>query len=242
MSKEAEERSPRSTESQGEVAELVASEPPLPSGQGTEYQSQGSATPSYARSSSPSLPTHHESSLSSPRQDTLSPIQVHPQRPPPMAQIPQPPVAFAPADENTPTRAELVTYVTEVNAYITRVMTIYDFLNAPAAARPAEPQIAVAQNVTAVATIWRIAARAAATINRFEAHLLAVRLQEAHDNLAAVLAAPAPAAQPNVRRAKTSVPSKYSGKRGDPAATFMTTCFNYWQMEQQHFDSENHFI
>ena len=94
-----------SNESQGEVAELVASEPPSPSGQGTKYQSQGGATPSYARSRSPALSEQHESSLDSlpPRPGAPSPIQVHPQRLPAMAQIPQTPGAFTPADEAAPT-------------------------------------------------------------------------------------------------------------------------------------------
>ena len=234
-----------SSKYQGEVAELVASEPPSPSGQGTEYQSQGGATPSYARSENPSLSEQHESSSDSlpPRPGAPSPIQVHPQRPPAMVQLPQRPAVFTPADEAAPTRAELVTFVTEVNAYITRVTTLYDYLQVPAADRPADPGIAVAQNVANAATIWRIAAQATAAVNVFEAHILAFRLQEAHNIAAAALAAipPAPAA-PAPRCAKTSVPSKYQGKRGDPAATFMTACFNYWQMEQQHFDNENHYI
>ena len=161
-----------------------------------------------------------------------------------MAQLPQTPGASTPADEAAPTRADLVTYVTEVNAYITRITTIYDYLQVPAAGRPTDPGIAVAQNVNNPATIWRIAARATAAVNLFEAHLLAFRLQEAQANLAAAPAAAAPAAPaaPTPRHAKTSVPSKYQGKRGDPAATFMTACFNYWQMEQQHFDDKNHYI
>ena len=155
-----------------------------------------------------------------------------------MVQLPQRPRAFTPADEAAPTRAELVTYIMEVNAYITRITTLYNYLQVPVADRPADPGIAVAQNVTNPAMIWRIAAQATAAINIFEAHILVFRLQEAQDNLAAPVA-PAP---PNPRCAKTSVPSKYSGKRGDPAAMFMTACFNYWQMEQQHFNDKNHFI
>ena len=242
MSDKAADGSPGSEGSQGEVAELVASQPALPSAAaGTEYQSQGGRTPSYARSRSPSLP--HESSSDSPQHDTPSPIQVQPQRLPVMAQIPQRPAGFTPADETAPMRAELVTYVTEVNTYITRVMAIYDFLSVPTQDRPAEPQLAVAQNVAAAATIWRIAARAAAAVNQFEAHLLAFRLQEAQNNLAAApQAAPAAAAPQMQRHAKTSTPSKYSGKRGDQAATFMTGCLNYWQMEARHFDDKNHFI
>ena len=83
-----------------------------------------------------------------------------------------------------------------------------------------------------------------AAVSIFEAHMLAFRLQEVQNNLAAApaAAAPAAAAPANPRRAKTSIPSKYNGKRGDPAATFTTACFNYWQMEQQHFDDKNHFI
>ena len=87
-----------------------------------------------------------------------------------------------------------MTYVTEVNAYITRVMTIYDYLQVPAAGRPVDPGVVVAQNVNNPATIWRIAARATAAVNLFEAHLLVFRLQEAQDNLAAAPAAAAQAA------------------------------------------------
>jgi len=148
---------------------------------------------------------------------------------------------FSAANPKTPTRNELVTYTTAIQNYVTGMRYTLHFLNNPADTWPSEISLSVNSTVRAAATIWRAVAIFGEYASQWERHVGMVHLNTARVETSSARAA---SAQPSSRvsRLKTPLPTKYDGKKGDPASTFATACTNYWVMEPSAFTDDNQYI
>ena len=148
---------------------------------------------------------------------------------------------FSAANPETPTREELVTYTTAIQNYVTGMRYTLHFLNDPADTWPSEISLNVSSTIRAAATIWRAVSIFGEYASQWERHVGMVCLNTARAETSNARAA---SAQPASRasRLKTPLPTKYDGKKGDPASTFAAACANYRIMEPAAFADDNQYI
>jgi len=160
---------------------------------------------------------------------------------PPVAPDPYQKPVFSAANPETPTRDELVTYATAIQNYVTGMRYTLHFLSNPADTWPSEISLSVNSTVRATATIWRAVAIFGEYASQWERHVGTVHLNTARAETSSARAA---SAQPSSRasRLKTPLPTKYDGKKGDPASTFAAACANYHVMEPMAFTDDNQYI
>jgi len=133
---------------------------------------------------------------------------------------------FMAANPESPTRDELVTYTTNIQNYVTGMRYTLHFLNDPVDTWPSEISLSIHTNIRTAGTIWRVVATFGEYASLWERHVATVCLTTARAETATARAA---SAQPTSRssRLKTPLPTKYDGKKGDPASTFAAACTNY---------------
>ena len=168
---------------------------------------------------------------------------------PTMAQPPGTPVVsnpynkpvFTAANPESPTRDELVTYTTNIQNYVMGMRYTLHFLNDPVDTWPLEISLTIHNNIRTAGTIWRAVATFGEYASQWERHVATVCLTTARVETASARAA---SAQPTSRvsRLKTPLPTKYDGKKGDPASTFAVACTNYQVMEPTAFTDDNQYI
>jgi len=147
---------------------------------------------------------------------------------------------FRPAVADTPTRQELVDFTTSVDRYIHGQKFILNFLNIDEVDWPVDPVLTVPAAVRSEGTIWRMAAQLGDAMTQFEKEVADAKIASARQETTTVRAQSSvpPAAQPSRNRLKTPMPSRYDGKKGDPAWTFLVACNNYRIMEPGVFQTE----
>jgi len=200
----------------------------------TDFASQPSRAPTTFRISRPATPM--SASVKAPEASTSNPQPVTPAAPDPYRK----PV-FSAANPETPTRDELCTYATAIQNYVMGMRYTLHFLNDPVDTWPSEISLSVNSTVRAAATIWRAVAIFGEYVSQWERHVGTVCLNTARAETSSARAA---SAQPTARtsRLKTPLPTKYDGKKGDPASTFAAACTNYQVMEPTAFTNDNQYI
>jgi len=146
---------------------------------------------------------------------------------------------FNPSVDDSPTRNELVEYATQAERYITGQKFILNFLGVDEADWPIDEPFAIATAVSCEGTIWRLAAKFGEHITEFEAAVATAKIESARQETATARAqSSVPPVQQSRNRLKTPMPSRYDGKKGDPAWTFLAACNNYRTMEPGVFQTE----
>ena len=178
------------------------------------------ATPMSASVKAPEASTSNQ-------QPTVTPAAPDPYRKP----------VFTAANPETPTRDELVTYTTAIQNYVTGMRYTLHFLNDPVDTWPSEISLSVNSTVRAAATIWRAVTIFGEYASQWERQVATVCLNTARAETRANSAQPAKSSC-----LKTPLPTKYDGKKGDPASTFAAACTNYRVMEPAAFTDDNQYI
>ena len=160
---------------------------------------------------------------------------------PPVVTNPYTKPVFMAANPETPTRDELVTYTTNIQNYVMGMRYTLHFLNDPIDTWPSEISLTVHSSIRTARTIWRVVTTFGEYTSLWERHVATVCLTTARAETAS---ARATSAQPSSRplQLKTPLPTKYNGKKGDPASTFAAACANYQVMEPTAFTNDNQYI
>jgi hypothetical protein len=157
--------------------------------------SQVGTTPSNMSQQSGSAPASRAPSPIRP-QSPARPRRQHPARP-----------AFTAADEDNPTRGELITYVELVETYLNHIKFTYTFLKVNEGLWPPDIVTAVAANITRAGTIWRRVAEYETLLSQYETVLAEARLSEAREQAANVRAASGTAPMQQARPQRTKNPN-----------------------------------
>jgi len=116
------------------------------------------------------------------------------------------------------------------------------FLNNPVDTWPSEMSLTVHSLIRGAATIWRAVATFGEYASLWERHVATVHLTTARAETASTRAASVQPTALRTSQLKTPLPTKYDGKKGDPASTFAVACSNYRVMEPGAFTDDNQYI
>jgi hypothetical protein len=195
----------------------------------THFASQTGSTPTEAQESSSESEQLSEMSVPPPDATPAPPLN-------PRVVVTRP--IFTPTNEETPARPELAIHAAQVDAYITSIEFTLNFLGIPQILWPTHPDMTIAAGRVEPVTSFRLVARWGDAMSAFERtladHSLNVARQETATARAQSLGTTT-ASGAGPRRFKTPMPSKYGGKKGDEAFTFLAACNNYRFMEPGAF-------
>jgi hypothetical protein len=174
-------------------------------------------------------------------------VQYSPQAPPPNA-TPAPPLnprivvtrpGFTPVNHDAPTRLELVDHASQVAAYLTSIEFTLNFLGVDQILWPVYPNMTVPAGWVEPAITFRLVAQWGDAMMAFEKVLADRSLEVARQEMMTARAqSTATVGGGGSRRLKTPLPSKYDGKKGDEALTFLVACNNYCFMEPGAFQND----
>jgi hypothetical protein len=154
------------------------------------------------------------------------------------SQLPQKPV-FRAVDGDAPTRAELVQHANEVRTYVGNQKFLLGYLGVTPANMPPDPVTIIPPALSRPITILRMVMDMDQRMAAFEAMIASTQLETARMETATARAASsAPPQQQSRNRLKTPMPTRYNGKKGDPAFTFIAACNNYKTMEPDSFQTQ----
>jgi hypothetical protein len=153
------------------------------------------------------------------------------------SQLPQKPI-FQAVDGDAPTRAELVQHANEVQTYVGNQKFLLQYLGVAPIDMPPDPvtiiPLALSQPVTILRMVMDMDQRVAA----FESMIASIQLETARAETATTRATSSAPPQQSGHRLKTPMPTRYNGKKGDPAFTFIAACNNYKTMEPASFTNQ----
>ena len=208
----------------------------------TEAQASGESEISRSPRNDPNLPPHIHESPARTHSPTLSHLLFKSMSTPrtPLAggnTIPVKPT-FQPLDQDSPTRDELVTYAAQVDTFRLGIRFTLSFLLVDKATWPPGPDTTISTNLTQVYAIWRKANEIGEATARIESFLKDAQIsitqcekEQLCQNSVGVTPSPS-------NGIKTPMPSKFSGKKGDPAFTFIAACNNYRVMKPGAFPTD----
>ena len=133
-------------------------------------------------------------------------------------------------------------YYNQMETYHQTIMGILQFMNIDPNTWPTDIDFTVEAAVCSTGTIYRMVADMEQTISNWEKCLNDHRVSQAR-SLSATLSR-ATTAQPSSssHRLKVPKPAQYTGKKGDPALTFIASCNNYRIMDPMIFANDEVFV
>ena len=133
---------------------------------------------------------------------------------------------FDPQNTDRPTADKLASYMGAVEWHIEKMEFLLDFLGDDRVDRPPKPS-SVATGQTPMA-IWRCAQAISEEMAIYKKYVDSIKIQTAQVKNQGLRQASA-SAQPQSSGGsfKTPLPSKFEGKKGDSAETFLVACNNY---------------
>jgi hypothetical protein len=155
------------------------------------------------------------------------------------SQLPQKPI-FQAVDGDALTRAELVQHANEVRTYIGNQKFLLQYLGVTPDNMPPDPVTIIPPALSRPITILRMVMDMDQRVAAFEAMIASIQLETARMETAttrATSSAP-PQQQQSRHRLKTPMPTRYNGKKGNPAFTFIVACNNYKTMEPDSFPNQ----
>jgi hypothetical protein len=153
------------------------------------------------------------------------------------SQLPQKPV-FQAVDGDAPTRAELVQHANEVRTYVGNQKFLLGYLGVTPANMPPDPVTIIPPALSHPITILRMVMDMDQRVAAFEAMIASIQLETARMETVTARAASSAPPQQSRNRLKTPMPTRYNGKKGDPAFTFIAACNNYKTMEPDSFQTQ----
>jgi hypothetical protein len=197
----------------------------------SEYQSQREDTPEEIAALINSDPEDEESIAAPPAMSNQGGSQAGGSR------LPQKPV-FQATDGDAPTRAELVQYANEVRTYVGNQKFLLGYLGVTPDNMPPDPVTIIPPALSRPITILRMVMDMDQRVAAFEAMIASIQLETARMETATARAASSAPPQQSRHRLKTPMPTRYNGKKGDPAFTFIAACNNYKTMEPDSFTTQ----
>ena len=152
---------------------------------------------------------------------------------------------FTCADESAPGRGELVAYFNQLETYLQTIMAVLHFIGVPNNTWPDPIDFSVETAVRNVGTIYKMLADMERRISIWEFFLAKAKLKQSRDLTDTM--SRAATTQPQgygggSNKLKVPKPAPYTGKKGDPAFTFIAACNNYRVMDPNAFSSDEVFI
>ena len=199
----------------------------------TEAQASGESEISRSPPHDADLSTH-ESRLSELLFGSMS--EQNPSIPEERAKLARP--TFQPSDQDFPTRDELVEYAGQVDAFGVAMRYMLTYLQVDETTWPPAPDTAIPETLMQDAAIWRRASEIGEAIARIKSFLKDVQMnitQQEKEQLRRNSVGATPGQSNSI---KTPMPSKYNGKKGDPAFTFIAACNNYRVMKPGAFATD----
>jgi hypothetical protein len=198
----------------------------------SEYQSQREGTPEEIAALINTDPEEEEESIAAPL--TMS---NHGGSQAGGSQLPQKPI-FQAVDGDAPTRAELVQHANEVRTYVGNQKFLLGYLGVTPANMPPDPVTIIPPALSRPITILRMVMDMDQRVAAFEAMIASIQLETARMETVTARAASSAPPQQSRHRLKTPMPTRYNGKKGDPAFTCIAACNNYKTMEPDSFQTQ----
>ena len=142
---------------------------------------------------------------------------------------------FRPLDQDSPTRDELADYTAQVDTFWVGIRFMLTFLQVDEATWPPGPETEILPALMQDYAIWRRASEISEATACMESFLKDAQInttQQEKEQLCQNSVGTTPGQSSSI---KTPMPSKYNGKKGDPAFTFIAACNNYRVMKPGAF-------
>ena len=150
---------------------------------------------------------------------------------------------FRTTDPDDPTRNELDDYAAAVAIHVNAVTFLLNFLGSDPLNWPPVPDTLIDRAVITPVQIWRAAQTLGAQVAAYDKHVADVKLETARNDANNIRQASL-AATPGASSGGVKIPmlTKFEGKKGDSAFTFIAGCNNYHIMKPGSFTSDEVFI
>ena len=149
---------------------------------------------------------------------------------------------FAPQDPSNPTAVELEEYGRNMHQHCANIMYLLDFLNDDPAGRPPFPNCrpSIWQQNNPIHG-WIFAQGLNKEVAILNNHLESVKIARLQQDNAQTrqMSMMASVQSGRLDKIKVLMPSKYDGKKGDPALTFLAACNNYCIMSPGAFADDS---
>ena len=146
---------------------------------------------------------------------------------------------FGPEDPDKPTKAEFKDYSNKVQEYVSGIAFLLTYLGDAPGERPGAITVIDPKKMTAL-QMWRAAQTLGEEMAEWEKHLEKTKDRSRDVEIMHIQRSATPAATKN--HLKTPLPSKYDGKKGDNAVTFLAACNNYKIMQRDQFQNNGMLI
>ena len=146
---------------------------------------------------------------------------------------------FGPQDQDKPTEAEFKDYNDRVREYVSGITFLLSYLSDAPGERPGAIEVIDPKKMTAL-QMWRAAQTLGEEMAEWEKHLEKTKDKVRDAKITRIQRSATPAATKN--HLKTPLPSKYDGKKGDNAVTFLAACNNYKIMQRDQFQNDGMLI
>ena len=146
---------------------------------------------------------------------------------------------FGPSDPDKPTEAEFKEYNNKVREYVSGIPFLLSYLNDEAGERPGAIEVIDPKKMTAL-QMWRLAQSFGEEMSEWEKHLEKTKDKARDAEISRIQKSATPG--PAKNHLKTPLPSKYNGKKGDNAVTFLAACNNYKIMQRDQFQNDRMLI
>ena len=186
-------------------------------GDGTNFESQIGSTPSPVRALS------------------ASPIRIHSPLPTMALQGVRP--VFITRDVDKPTEAELWEHFTHARTYVNGIAMVLSYIGDDPTKRLEGLTIPEVKGMS-IARMWRCAQNIGEEMGEWEKYLSDVKDKKNRDKIISLRRSVSVQPDNHKSSLKTPLPTKYDGKKGDNAATFIAACNNYRVMQPQAFYDE----
>ena len=147
---------------------------------------------------------------------------------------------FGPQDINKPTDTEFVDYNNKVHEYVSGIAFLLTYLGDQSGERPGAVSIIDLKKMTPL-QMWRAAQMLGEEMAEWEKHLEKTKDKAWDAEISCIQRSATPAATTK-NHLKTLLPSKYDGKKGDNAVTFLAACNNYKIMQRDQFQNDGMLI
>jgi hypothetical protein len=142
---------------------------------------------------------------------------------------------FQAVNGDAPTRAELVQFANKVWIYVRNQKFLLQYLGVTIANMPPDLVTIIPTALSRPVTILRMVMDMDQRVMAFETMIASIQLETARAETVTAQATSSAPPQQSRHRLKTPMPTRYNGKKGDPAFTFIVACNNYRMMEPDSF-------
>ena len=146
---------------------------------------------------------------------------------------------FGPQDVDKPTEAEFTEYNNKVREYVSGIAFLLTYLGDTPGKRPGAITVVDPKKMMAL-QMWRAAQTLGEEMAEWEKHLEKTKDRSRDAEITCIQRSATPATTKN--HLKTPLPSKYDGKKGNNAVTFLAACNNYKIMQRDQFQNDGMLI